>query len=162
MFLCLFLVVFFFRGNLTELDPGMDEFFLNDNGEFYVTEKVRASFDRWASFNYSWMDGWMILISMDTMDESNITQWWCNCGCILVLDQIFWMALEFKVWILFWGQNVFFRNGFIVVRKLWDGDEVKADDDDITASSREDSLTRYFLTSTKMMKMAEKRKFCSF
>ena len=40
------------------------------------------------------------------------------------------MALEFKVWILFCGQNVFFRNGFIVVRKLWDGDEVKADDDD--------------------------------
>lgn len=40
----------------------MDEFFLDDNGEFYVTEKVRASFD---------------------------------------------------------------RNGFIVVRKLWDGDEVE-------------------------------------
>ena len=29
---------------------GMDEFSLDSNGEFYVTEKVRASFDRWEKF----------------------------------------------------------------------------------------------------------------
>ena len=41
--------VFFkvFLESLSEIEQaGMDEFFLDKNGEFYVTENVRASFDK--------------------------------------------------------------------------------------------------------------------
>ena len=56
-----------------------------------------------------------------------------------VIVDVFWSWSNFFGWLWnskfgfsFEVKNVFFRNGFIVVRKLWDGDEVKADADDIT------------------------------
>ena len=39
---------------------GMDEFSLDSNGEFYVTEKVRTSFDKWEKFGI-WGGGHAII-----------------------------------------------------------------------------------------------------
>ena len=88
--LLFFVVVLFFRGNLTEIGLAWTSFFWMIMESFMSLRRSEPVLTgERLSIIHGWMDGWMVLITMDTMDESNITQWWCNCGCILVLDQIF-------------------------------------------------------------------------
>ena len=70
-----FVFVFFFRGDLTELDLAWTSFFWMKMESFMSLRRSEPALTgEHLSIIHGWMDGWMILISMDTMDESNITQ----------------------------------------------------------------------------------------